>query len=82
MPSLSFQLLRRLEGQAAPHNSFVSIQLADSNPISSTILQKGTWSVHRGSNRFVPGRRRFGLSGCYGESLCANSTNCLELCQD
>jgi hypothetical protein len=40
-----------------------------SNPLSSTIFQKGTSSVHRGSNRFVPGRRRFGLSGCYGESL-------------
>jgi hypothetical protein len=33
-------------------------------------LKKGTSSVHRGSNRFVPGRRKFGLSGCYGESLC------------
>ena len=42
-----------------------------SNPISSTILQKGTSSAHRGSNRFVPGRRRFDLSGCHGESLCA-----------
>ena len=46
-----------------------------SNPLSSTIFQKGTSSVHRGSNRFVPGRRRFGLSGCYGESLCAKSSS-------
>jgi hypothetical protein len=30
-------LFNTLEGRAAPQNSFVSIQLADSNPIGSTI---------------------------------------------
>jgi hypothetical protein len=35
IPSLSFQLLRRL-GCTAPHNSFVSLSLVDSNPIGST----------------------------------------------
>jgi hypothetical protein len=61
---------------AAPYLRFFLVrneEVVGSNPISSTIFQKGTSSVHRGSNRFVPGRRRFGLSGCYGESLCAKS---------
>jgi len=70
-------LLERLSDcRTVPYLRFFLVrneEAGGSNPLSSTIFQKGTSSVHRGSNRFVPGRRRFGLSGCYGESLCAKS---------
>jgi hypothetical protein len=43
--SLSFPF-NSLEGQAAPHNSFVSISLVDSNPIGSTNFFEDRSSSH------------------------------------
>ena len=44
----------------------------ESNPISFTSFST-TSSVQCENNRFVHERRRFGLSGCYGESLCTKA---------